>query len=466
MTIGIGKRSHTLDIEQGSMNSPRVVETLTGDGAIEVTVKGNLKLPDELQYGKSAYVSGGLLAMRDERNYLRLERASFSRDKQSHHYLNFELRRDGRRVRMGRFADYPIDAKADLRLRMEMSGQQIRALVRRIDGDWHEMGTANLGNSSALQVGIHALNTSGESITIDFESLRRERELAPARQETSSHLALNAATNRTSVRHTVGEVPLVIRQQLMALQQRTSRIDELTEQERDAIIDDIVKLVRSVPGEIRPALALTISRDVSRKFEMVADYGHSLQICDQLAESLESSSEAGSEEALTRVVQLREQISTRAEMIGEPLELEGELIEGGTLNWDDYRGSVVLVDFWASWCGPCRREMPNVIQQYDTFRDQGFKVLGVCLDTDRNAARTYIAESEMTWPSLFVDDGGWNHPMAQKYSIRSIPTAILVGRDGRVLSFSARGEQLERLLKKQLDTPSAESEQVTTEGAE
>ncbi|MCM2372756.1 TlpA family protein disulfide reductase [Rhodopirellula sp. ICT_H3.1] len=86
------------------------------------------------------------------------------------------------------------------------------------------------------------------------------------------------------------------------------------------------------------------------------------------------------------------------------------------------------------------------MEQYRNYHEQGFEVVGVCLDSERDKAEKYIEDAELPWPSLFADDAGWKHPMATKYKITSIPTAILVDRDGNVVSLSARGEKLPELL--------------------
>lgn len=136
-------------------------------------------------------------------------------------------------------------------------------------------------------------------------------------------------------------------------------------------------------------------------------------------------------------------------LVGGEIELEGALLSGEPLNWDDYRGKVVLVDFWATWCGPCVAELPNVLQAYERYHDQGFEVLGISLDDDREALVQFIAAHEIPWPVMFESaplTQGWSHPMAVKYGVQAIPTAILVDREGRVVTLSARGEELQRLL--------------------
>ena len=119
LQLQFGSGPRLLDSENGGlMNSPRVVQSLDGDFAIQVVVDGNLPLPDPQKVKERAYISGGLLLMQNEKNYVRLERASFTRSGQVWHYANFEQRVDGQRTRMGLFADFPVQPDTAVELRL------------------------------------------------------------------------------------------------------------------------------------------------------------------------------------------------------------------------------------------------------------------------------------------------------------------------------------------------------------
>ena len=116
----------------------------------------------------------------------------------------------------------------------------------------------------------------------------------------------------------------------------------------------------------------------------------------------------------------------------------------------DLRGKVVLVDFWASWCGPCRRENPNVVRAWNEYKDRGFEVFSISLDRDVSKWQRAIDQDGLVWPYHISDLKGWSSVVSQRYGISSIPHAILIDKDGTVVATHLRGNQLERELEKLL----------------
>jgi len=106
------------------------------------------------------------------------------------------------------------------------------------------------------------------------------------------------------------------------------------------------------------------------------------------------------------------------------------------------RGKVVLIDFWASWCGPCRKEMPNVKLMYQKYKDKGFEIYGVSLDKDRDAWLAAIEKDGLKWPQV-SDLKFWQSEAAQTYAVQSIPHTVLIDKDGRILAAGLRGAELE-----------------------
>jgi thiol-disulfide isomerase/thioredoxin len=141
----------------------------------------------------------------------------------------------------------------------------------------------------------------------------------------------------------------------------------------------------------------------------------------------------------------------RLELPGNKLELEGTMLNGEVLDWDAYRGKVVLVDFWATWCGPCLKELPDLLAAHEAYREKGFEVLGVSLDQDKESVEKFMSARKIPWKTMYhhefaEDSQPWDHPMAAKFDISAIPRAILVDREGKVVAMNATGDNLKKAL--------------------
>lgn len=142
----------------------------------------------------------------------------------------------------------------------------------------------------------------------------------------------------------------------------------------------------------------------------------------------------------------------RLSLPGKPMEIKGTLLDGTPFDQKALAGKVVLVDFWATWCGPCRAEIPSMKQEYEKYHDRGFEVVGISLDDDREAVEKFVQSEEIPWPILHDAGGeGDGNALARFYGITGIPQLILIGRDGNVITLNARGrklaEELEKLFK-------------------
>lgn len=118
---------------------------------------------------------------------------------------------------------------------------------------------------------------------------------------------------------------------------------------------------------------------------------------------------------------------------------------GETLSLSDLKGQYVLIDFWASWCGPCRRENPNVKKVYEKYHDKGFEILGVSLDKNRNAWLAAIEQDGLTWPHI-SDLKYWSSAVVPEYNITGIPLTVLVDKEGNIVEKNLRGPALEKKL--------------------
>jgi thiol-disulfide isomerase/thioredoxin len=118
---------------------------------------------------------------------------------------------------------------------------------------------------------------------------------------------------------------------------------------------------------------------------------------------------------------------------GDPVNLTFHAIDGSTVDLASLRGKVVLLDFWATWCVPCRGEVPTVVSVYNKYHSRGFEIVGISLDQNRDSLSQFIANNGMTWPEYF-DGQGWGNSLARRFDIRFIPQMWLLDRQGRIIT--------------------------------
>lgn len=210
------------------------------------------------------------------------------------------------------------------------------------------------------------------------------------------------------------------------------------------VVDAIAKHLADGPvGEPEVALAIQATMmleqtgDTKAAAKAYAAFGKVLQ--------------AAKDPAIVRFGQRMEGSARRLSLPGNSIEIEGTLLDGKKFDWKRYDKKTVLVMFWATWCGPCMDELPRVKDLYQQYHAKGFDVVGISCDDDRKRLTEVVKTAGIPWAILFSGDpraSGMDNPMATKYGIDGIPTMILVGPDGKVISLDARGPVLGHELEK------------------
>lgn len=137
--------------------------------------------------------------------------------------------------------------------------------------------------------------------------------------------------------------------------------------------------------------------------------------------------------------------------IGDTMNIKFTGLDGKEVDLAAMKDKVVLVDFWATWCGPCIAELPHVLKTYEKYQAQGFEIIGISLDKeeDKEKLTSFVKDKNMPWAQHF-DGKGWGNEIAQQFGINSIPATFLIGKDGKIVATNLRGDALEKTVGENL----------------
>lgn len=226
-----------------------------------------------------------------------------------------------------------------------------------------------------------------------------------------------------------------------ALAERIENFGKSTPAERKLLLQEVVKNLKD-KGE-----DLTINDARSAFMLSMAVEEADTDLAREAYKDFIKVFEGASNKQVASVTKAFESSLKKLNMIGKAIEVTGKTMEGKDFDLKDLKGKVVLVDFWATWCGPCIAELPNIQRAYAKYHGKGFEVIGVSLDRNDDAITKFQENRKLPWTSINVED---SRKLANKFEVRAIPFPVLIDSEGRVVSLRARGAQLDRLLEKLL----------------
>lgn len=208
------------------------------------------------------------------------------------------------------------------------------------------------------------------------------------------------------------------------------------------MLGEVMGLINNWKGDVREAMIITAAqRFQMMKVPFTPEF-------DELLKELKNSSDSKVVELADRM--LNEFFRNPVGKAFPEFPAGKKTIDGKDLSLASLKGKVVLVDFWATWCPPCRAEVGPLVKVYNEYKSKGFEIVGISFDNDRKAFDDYVKENGMPWIHYF-DGKGWENEVGPAYGIQSIPAMYLLDKEGKVVSTELRDGKLEEELKKLLN---------------
>ena len=260
---------------------------------------------------------------------------------------------------------------------------------------------------------------------------------APAAVETNTAAISSISTELQSITEKVRTKAREGKRTEAELKEELQALDALIEKNKNQKNEEVAAVL-----SYKAMLALSAFRDEAKGKEILE------QIKNNYPGTESSERAARTLEALRDQAESKKVFDSLVAGVTFP-DFEGKDLEGKTLSIADYKGKVLLVDFWATWCPPCRQELPNVKKVYEAYKTKGFDVLGISLDNSEEELKTFLKENEMPWRQHY-DGEAWKSKLVKKYGILGIPATFLLDGSGKIIAKGLRGEDLEKAVEKAL----------------